>query len=95
MERSLVYQGRKHYFLIEFAQKPGQLKRMLDEALGPNDDIVRFEYMKKTNKEKAPALVGFELKDKKDLKPLLARMDSIELKYTKLSENDMLYHYLV
>lgn len=95
MERSLVYQGRKHYFLIEFAQKPGQLKRMLDEALGPNDDIVRFEYMKKTNKEKAPALVGFELKDKKDLKPLLARMDAIELKYTKLSENDMLYHYLV
>jgi len=95
MEKSLVYQGRKHYFLIEFAQKPGQLKRMLDEALGPNDDIVRFEYMKKTNKEKAPALVGFELLDKKDLKPLMERMDAIELKYTKLSEKDMLYEYLV
>jgi len=95
MEKSLVYQGRKHYFLIEFAQKPGQLKRMLDNALGPNDDIVRFEYMKKTNKEKAPALVGLELRDKKDLKPLLARMDEIELKYTKLSEKDMLYEYLV
>ena len=95
MEKSLVYQGRKHYFLIEFAQKPGQLKRMLDNALGPNDDIVRFEYMKKTNKEKAPALVGLELRNKKDLKPLLARMDEIELKYTKLSEKDMLYEYLV
>ncbi|KKQ37345.1 MAG: Threonine dehydratase [Candidatus Roizmanbacteria bacterium GW2011_GWA2_37_7] len=95
MEKSLVYQGRKHYFLIEFAQKPGQLKRMLDNALGPNDDIVRFEYMKKTNKEKAPALVGLEPRDKKDLKPLLARMDEIELKYTKLSEKDMLYEYLV
>ncbi|MDP4011544.1 MAG: threonine ammonia-lyase IlvA [Candidatus Roizmanbacteria bacterium] len=95
MEKSLVYQGRKHYFLIEFAQKPGQLKRMLDEALGPNDDIVRFEYMKKTEKEKAPALVGFELKSKEDLAPLIKRMDAIELKYTKLSENDMLYHYLV
>ncbi|MDA1317105.1 MAG: threonine ammonia-lyase IlvA [bacterium] len=95
MEKSLVYQGRKHYFLIEFAQKPGQLKRMLDEALGPNDDIVRFEYMKKTEKEKAPALVGFELKDKKDLKPLMKRMDAIELKYTKLSEDEMLYQYLV
>ena len=95
MEKSLVYQGRKHYFLIEFAQKPGQLKRMLDEALGPNDDIVRFEYMKKTNKEKAPALVGFELRSKEDLKPLMNRMDAIELKYTKLSEKDMLYQYLV
>jgi len=95
MEKSLVYQGRKHYFLIEFAQKPGQLKRMLDEALGPNDDIVRFEYMKKTEKEKAPALVGFELRSKGDLKPLMKRMDAIELKYTKLSEQDMLYQYLV
>lgn len=95
MEKSLVYQGRKHYFLIEFAQKPGQLKRMLDEALGPNDDIVRFEYMKKTEKEKAPALVGFELRSKEDLKPLMKRMDEIELKYTKLSEKDMLYQYLV
>ncbi len=95
MEKSLVYQGRKHYFLIEFAQKPGQLKRMLDEALGPNDDIVRFEYMKKTEKEKAPALVGFELRSKEDLKPLMKRMDAIELKYTKLSEKDMLYQYLV
>lgn len=95
MEKSLVYQGRKHYFLIEFAQKPGQLKRMLDEALGPNDDIVRFEYMKKTEKEKAPALVGLELKSKKDLAPLMKRMDKIELKYTKLSEDGMLYHYLV
>jgi len=95
MEKSLVYQGRKHYFIIEFAQKPGQLKRMLDEALGPNDDIVRFEYMKKTEKEKAPALVGFELRSKEDLKPLMKRMDAIELKYTKLSEKQMLYQYLV
>lgn len=95
MEKSLVYQGRKHYFIVEFAQKPGQLKKMLDEALGPNDDIVRFEYIKKTNKEKAPALVGIELKDKSDLKPLMERMDAIELKYRKLTEQDMLYEYLV
>jgi len=95
MEKSLVFQGRKHYFLIEFAQKPGQLKRMLDEALGPNDDIVRFEYMKKTEKEKAPALVGIELKSSDDLEPLMQRMDKIELKYTKLSEKQMLYQYLV
>lgn len=95
MERSLVYQGKKHYFLIEFAQKPGQLKRMVNEALGPTDDIVRFEYMKKTNKEKGPALVGIELRDQSDLPPLLSRMDAIELKYTKLSEKDMLYAYLV
>src|SRR5579859_1792251 len=44
MERSLVYQGRKHYFLIEFAQKPGQLRQFVDSALGSTDDIVLFEY---------------------------------------------------
>jgi len=74
MERSLVYQGRKHYFIIEFAQKPGQLRQFVDEALGPNDDIVRFEYIKKTNKERGAALVGIELKDKADLEPLLDRI---------------------
>lgn len=95
MEKSLVYQGRKHYFIIDFAQKPGQLKRLVNEALGPTDDIVRFEYIKKTNKEKGPALVGIELKDKKDLQPLLERMNEIELKYSKITNSDLLYDYLV
>ena len=95
MERSLVYQGRKHYFIIDFAQKPGQLKKLLNEALGPTDDIVRFEYIKKTNKEKGPALVGFELRDKKDLEPLLKRMKDIELQFTVLKSDDLLYQYLI
>lgn len=95
MERSLVYQGKKHYFLVEFAQKPGQLKNFLNHALGPNDDIVRFEYMKKTNKEKGAALIGIELKDKKDLEPLLARMNKIELNYKIITSNDPLYSYII
>ncbi|OGK13710.1 threonine dehydratase [Candidatus Roizmanbacteria bacterium RIFCSPLOWO2_01_FULL_38_12] len=95
MERSLVYQGRKHYFIIEFAQKPGQLRKFVDQALGPTDDIVRFEYIKKTNKEKGPALVGIELRDRKDLQPLLDRMKEIELNYRKITNSDLLYDYLV
>jgi len=95
LERSLVYQGRKHYFLIEFAQKPGQLREFVDKALGSTDDISRFEYIKKTNKEKGPALVGIELKDKKDYEPLLQRMETIGLKYRVLHTDDLLYQYLV
>lgn len=95
MEKSLIYQGRKHYFIVEFAQKPGQLKRMVNEALGPNDDIVRFEYMKKTNKERGAALVGIELKNKKDLDPLMERMKGIELNFTKITSSDLLYDYIV
>lgn len=95
MERSLMYQGRKHYFLLEFAQKPGQLRNFLDNALGPRDDIVRFEYMKKTNREKGAALVGIELQDKQDLEPLLKRMEEIGLKFQRLSDKELLYNYLI
>ena len=95
MERSLVYLGLKHYFLLEFTQKPGQLRNFLDNALGPTDDIARFEYMKKTNKEKGAALVGIELQDKKDLEPLLIRMKKAEIKFQTLSDKELLYSYLI
>ena len=51
-ERSLQYEGLKHYFLIRFAQRPGALKEFVNHVLGPDDDITRFEYMQKNNKEK-------------------------------------------
>jgi threonine dehydratase len=95
VERSLVHQGRKHYFIVEFAQKPGQLRRFVDQALGPHDDIVRFEYMKKTNKERGAALVGIELRDSGDLEPLLSRMTDIRLSYRRLTAEELLYDYLI
>ena len=95
IERSLVHQGRKHYFIVEFAQKPGQLRRFVDQALGPTDDIVRFEYMKKTNKERGAALIGIELRSKDDLEPLLRRMDEIQLTHRQLKADEILYEYLV
>ncbi len=95
VERSLVYLGLKHYFTIEFIQKPGQLQDFLNKALGPNDDIVLFEYMKKMNKEKGPALVGIELKDKNDLAPLMKKMDEMQFKYQKVENGNMLYNLLI
>ncbi len=95
MERSLVYQGLKHYFIIQFAQKPGQLRMLLNEALGPTDDIVLFEYMKKTNREKGPALVGIELSKKSNLKVLLKKMDAIQLRYRKIESEDIMYNLLI
>lgn len=95
MEKSLVYQGLKHYFLIEFGQKPGQLKKLVDKVLGPNDDIVRFEYMKKNSKETGPALVGIELADKKDLAPLMKKLNKAGIAYTALDPKDLLYKYLI
>ena len=61
LERSLVHLGLKHYFLVDFPQEPGALRRFLDEVLGPNDDITLFEYVKRNNRETGEALVGVEL----------------------------------
>ncbi len=94
-ERSLQYEGLKHYFLINFAQRPGALKEFVNDVLGPNDDITRFEYMQKTNKENGPALVGIELQSSEDYQRLIGKMDAYEIRYTGLNKNDELFGYLV
>jgi threonine dehydratase len=94
-ERSLQYEGLKHYFLVRFAQRPGALKEFVNHVLGPNDDITRFEYMQKTNKESGPALVGIELKKKEDYDILLQNMQRYNINYTALNKNDTLFGYLV
>jgi threonine dehydratase len=95
MEKSLMYQGLRHYFLIEFAQKPGQLRSFLDRVLGSTDDIIRFEYLKKTSKEKGAALVGIELVKKENLQPLLNRMTDAGLTYHTVNDDALLYSHLI
>jgi threonine dehydratase len=76
VERALIHEGRKHYFLVDFPQEPGALRAFLDEVLGPDDDIALFEYVKRNNRETGPALVGIELGRPEDLDGLLARMEA-------------------
>jgi len=95
VERSLVHQGLKHYFLVEFPQEPGALRGFLDNVLGPNDDITLFEYVKKNNREIGPALVGVELVSTEDLAPLLARMDASLLQIERLSADSLAFRFLV
>ncbi len=94
-ERSLQYEGLKHYFLIKFAQRPGALKEFVNNILGPTDDITRFEYMQKTNKETGPALVGIELQSKHDYEELMNKMNQYHIDYTELNKDDTLFGYLV
>ncbi len=94
-ERSLQYEGLKHYFLISFVQRPGALKEFVNHVLGPHDDITRFEYMQKHNKEAGPALVGVELKSRSDYDVLMKKMDQYHINYTELNKNDHLFGYLV
>ena len=94
-ERSLQYEKLKHYFLINFAQRPGALKEFVNNVLGATDDITRFEYMKKTNKEAGPALVGIELKKRADYSGFIERLQRSGFAYTELNKDDSLFGYLV
>ena len=94
IERSLVHSGLKHYFLVEFAQQPGALRRFLDEVLGPDDDITLFEYVKRNNRETGPALVGIELGSPDGLEPLLARMKASPMRIEQVSPGSTAYAYL-
>jgi threonine dehydratase len=94
-ERALQYEGLKHYFLIRFAQRPGALKEFVNHVLGPDDDIVRFEYIQKHNKETGPALVGIELKSRADYEVLVDNLNRYHINFTELNKDDNLFGYIV
>jgi threonine dehydratase len=94
VERALVHTGLKHYFLVEFPQEPGALRRFLDEVLGPNDDITLFEYVKRNNRDTGEALVGIEMGSAADLEGLLARMHESDCHVELLEPGSPTYRYL-
>ena len=94
-ERSLLYQGLKHYFMVRFPQRAGALKEFVANVLGPTDDIVHFEYTKKTSREKGSAVVGVELKAPSDFELLVGRMKHMGFFGEYLNENPALFAYLV
>ena len=95
VERSLVHRGLKHYFLVEFPQEPGALRRFLDEVLGPDDDIVLFEYVKRDNRETGAALCGIEVSDRDGYEPLWKRMEASPLTIQHIAPGTTAYRFLV
>ncbi len=95
LERSLVHLGLKHYFLVDFPQEPGALRRFLDTVLGPGDDVTLFEYVKRNNRETGEALVGIELSSAADLEGLLARMRASDIHVEELEPGSPAYRYLL
>lgn len=95
IEKSMIYEGLKKYFIIKFNQKPGELSKFLSKVLDNNEDIVRFEYLKKNNKESGPALVGIELQKRDDFDRLISRMKEIGINYRDITDDSILFQYLV
>lgn len=94
-ERSLLYEGLKHYFVIRFPQRAGALREFLNNVLGPTDDITHFEYTKKHNRESGPALVGIQTEAKEDYEGLIERMERYNINYQSLNDSPMLFDLLV
>jgi len=95
IERSLIHEGRKHYFLVNFPQEPGALRRFLDEVLGPNDDITYFEYVKRSNRELGPALVGIEIGSRDDYPGLRNRMEQSNIEVEPIDPQSAMFRFLI
>lgn len=94
-ERSLLYEGLMHYFIIQFPQRPGSLKEFVNEILGSDDDITYFQFTKKNNRESAPVVVGLELKNKNDINPIKAKMTERGFQYNYINEKQDLFNQLI
>jgi threonine dehydratase len=94
-EKSLLYEGLKHYFLINFPQKSGAILSFIRDVIGPTDDLVYIQYIRKTNKESGPALIGIEVSAKEDFDALVRRMDAHGISYEYINENNKLFEILI
>jgi threonine dehydratase len=99
IERSLVYKNLKHYYLVRFAQTPGQLKKFINGVLGEKDDICRFEYIKKTNKEFGDVLIGIQVSDPSNIIKINYELEKNNFDFIKLNkdsvDSSLLYSYIV
>lgn len=95
VERALVHEGRKHYFLVDFPQEPGALRGFLHDVLGPDDDIALFEYTKRNNRDTGPALVGIELGSAQDLQPLLDRMRDSPIEVEPIPPDSPMFRFIL
>ena len=94
-ERSLLYEGLKHYFILQFPQRPGALKQFVSEILGPTDDITYFQFSQKTNRESGPAVIGIEVKKREDFYKVKTQMTENNFKFTYLNETPDLFTHLI
>ena len=95
VEKNMIHLGIQHYFIIEFNQKPGELKKFMNNILGENDDINRFEYIKKTNKEYGNVLIGIQLGNIDNLELIKNKLNKFNFRYKKINSDDLIYSYLI
>ncbi|EHK78102.1 threonine dehydratase [Sinorhizobium meliloti CCNWSX0020] len=93
-ERAMRHAGLKKYFILRMAQRPGALRDFLG-LLGEEDDIARFEYLKKSARNFGSVLIGIETKHAENFPVLKQRFDAAGLRYQDITENEMLANFVI
>ncbi|MFA5581084.1 MAG: threonine dehydratase, partial [Paracoccaceae bacterium] len=93
-ERAQRFLGRKKYFILRMPQRPGALRDFL-ELLGPNDDIARFEYLKKSARNFGSVLIGIETADAANFAALFARLDAAGLVYRDITTDETMAQFIL
>ncbi|GAA6160514.1 threonine ammonia-lyase IlvA [Ruegeria sp. HU-ET01832] len=93
-ERAQRYSGVKKYFILRLPQRPGALKEFLS-ILGPEDDIARFEYMKKSARNFGSVLIGIETRKPENFARLFAHLDEAGFTYTDITEDETLAQFVI
>ncbi len=95
-ERSMLFEGLKHYFLINFPRRAGSFREFVNDILGPDDEISLIQFSSKKNSgDTVPAMIGLELANKNRIKNIIKNIESKGYSYELLNENPMLFDYLV
>lgn len=93
-ERAMRYSGLKKYFVLRLPQRPGALRDFL-QLLGPDDDIARFEYLKKSARNFGSVLLGIETLAPENFPKLFDRIDEAGLTYEDITDNEILANFLI
>jgi threonine dehydratase len=93
-ERALRFAGLKKYFILQMPQRPGALKDFL-LMLGPDDDIARFEYLKKSARNFGSVLIGIETKASENFGELTRKLDEAGLRFQDITENEIVANLVI
>jgi threonine dehydratase len=93
-ERAQRYSGVKKYFILRLPQRPGALRDFLT-VLGPDDDIARFEYLKKSARNFGSVLIGIETSHAENFEGLFARLDAVGFAYRDITQDETLAEFLI
>lgn len=93
-ERAMRHAGLKKYFILRLAQRPGALKDFLN-LLGPEDDIARFEYLKKSARNFGSILIGIETRSRENFEALTARFTEAGMGYEDITDNEIIANLII